>query len=131
MGIKALPGKQPKPTEAEIQKAILAWLDLVGIMAVRVNSGAISGIHNGRKRFVKFNSAPGCSDIIAAVPGQLFYDNREHAVFMAIECKRPGKAATQLQAGFLERVSRTGGIIVVATSVDDVKNALREAGCAL
>ncbi len=106
------------PLEKDIQKAIVEYLRLVGAVAIRVNSGAISGEHNGKKRFVRFNSEPGCSDIIACLAGR----------FVAIEVKRPGKKATDAQTSFLDSVRQAGGVAFVADSVEVTQISLRAEG---
>lgn len=110
------------PTEKAIQNDILEWLRLNGAVAVRVNSGAFAGEHNGRKRFVRMNDTPGCSDILACVGG----------VFVAIEVKRPGGKTDALRAAkqqaFLDDVRRAQGIGIVATCIEDVAEALRRHG---
>ena len=58
----------------------------------------------------------GISDIIAVGNGKILY----------IEVKRPGKKATELQRLFLKEKARMGAIVIVATSVNDVKDILRQ-----
>jgi hypothetical protein len=66
-------------------------------------------------RWVSFGLCPGSSDIIGwkSVPYGC-------AVFVAIECKAPGKRATPQQAQFLAAVLAAGGIAIVARSLTDV-----------
>lgn len=115
MGIKS-------PKESDVQRAILDWLRLHGAIAVRVNSGGFAGEHNGKKRFVRMNDTEGCADILACVGG----------VFVAIECKKAGGRTNLLrlakQQAFLDSVRKAQGIGVMATSVDDVVEALRKHG---
>ena len=111
-----------KPKEADIMRSILDWLKLNKAIAIRINSGAFAGEHNGRKRFVKCNDTPGCSDIIACVAG----------VFVAIEVKRPGSHTDPMRAlkqeAFLQDIRRAHGIALIATSIEDVVAELRRHG---
>lgn len=109
----------PVARETDIQAQLLAWLNLQpGAFFFRVNSGAIVGSYEGRRRFIKFNSAPGCSDLIGVWRGR----------FAAIEVKRPGNQPTPRQLAFLERVRRSGGLALVATSLADLEAQLAAAG---
>jgi hypothetical protein len=101
--------------ESDIQNACMRWLALHNIMAWRINSGAATAEHNGRRRFIKFNSAPGMADLNAVVCG----------VFVAIEIKRPGKDATPEQAAFLDCTNRAGGLGIVVHSVEELAAALK------
>ena len=106
--------------ESHIVKSCLAYLNAHPRVAwaVRMNTGAfvIPGEHKSRFFRAAFK---GCSDII----GQL-KDGR----FMAVECKRPGKRATDEQAAFLATVNRHGGLGVVATSIEDCETAFHARG---
>ncbi len=119
----------PVPLEKDIQRAILQYLALRGILAWRVNSGAVSGTYKGKQRFVRFNGAEGCSDIIGMIPGRLFDPPRVGATFLAVEVKRPNQKPTEKQQRFLDMVSDAGAISFVARSVADVERALEAEGC--
>lgn len=110
----------PLPKEKDIQTQILDWLRLHGAVAIRINSGAFSGVHNGKKRFVRMNDTPGCSDILACVGG----------TFVAIEVKKPGGRTDAkralMQQSFLEGVSRAGGVGVIVESLQQLEEALKE-----
>lgn len=108
------------PLESEILKQCLQYLRLRGIVCWRVNSGAVAGEHKGKRRFVRFNTMPGCSDILGLLPpsGRL----------LAIECKRPGGKATPDQLQFLDLINRSGGLAFIATSVGDISAALAAEG---
>lgn len=108
--------KPINPRESLIVHACLQWLGLMGYVAWRSNSGAVTAEHNGRKRFIRFNSAPGMADICAVQP--------RSGRFVAIECKRVGGEATERQRAFLTEIERVGGIAVVVHSVDELREAL-------
>lgn len=99
-------------TEADIQRVILRYLAFRGVLATRVNSGAIKT----EDRFFRLNSSPGCSDILACHKGR----------YIALEVKRPGKKPTAKQEGFLAAVRTAGGVGAVVTSVGDVERILNE-----
>lgn len=110
-----------KALEADVQKTCIAWLRFWGAMPIRLNSGAMKV----GDRFVRFNSEPGCSDVIAVLPG---------GRTLALELKRPGcrdrtpaKRKAE-QASFRAAVVRAGGLAIVATSLDELQSALRVAG---
>lgn len=105
----------PKPRERDIQKAILTYLKLAGVVAIRTNSGATKI----GDRFIRFNSAPGCTDIIACLP-----DGR----FAAIEVKRPGNKPTPEQISFMESIQHCHGYAWVVQSVDDIRSLLTQHG---
>lgn len=97
--------------ERDIQNQILAYLKLFGAYATRTNSGATKI----GDRFIRFNSRPGCSDILACLPG---------GKFAAIEVKRPKKKPTDKQNQFLHGVRVTGGFGWVVESVDQLRELL-------
>lgn len=104
------------PREADVLRDCLTWLALHGVFAFRVNSGAFAGVHKGKRRFVRFNSEPGLSDVLGILP-----DGR----FLAVEVKRPGgPGPTPEQLSFLDRVRQLGGVGLVVRSVEDLVQAL-------
>jgi hypothetical protein len=98
------------PKEADIQRAIIARLELAGALVVRTNSGAVKV----GDRFVRFNSQPGCSDLLVCYRGR----------FLAVEVKAGKNRPTELQTGFLLAVRRAGGRGEVVRSVADAEAVL-------
>lgn len=109
-----------QPLERDIQAACLHLLALSGVMAFRVNSGAVTGEHNGKRRFFRFNGARGCSDILGVLP--------RSGRFLAVEVKRPGGKLTPDQAAFLDRIRAAGGLALVVRSDRELEAALRVEG---
>lgn len=110
----------PVPLEKDIQRSVLQWLALVGVFAFRVNSGGMRWQDTkGKSRYMQFNTAKGCSDVLAILP-----DSR----FGAFEIKRPGKVPTDDQKVFLARVQQAGGVAVFCTGVDDLRAKLKAEG---
>ena len=62
----------------------------------------------------------GIPDIIACIDGR----------FYAFEVKQPGGRLTRLQDVTLNKIKTAGGVAVMVTSVDEVKQALAEKGAA-
>jgi hypothetical protein len=111
--------KPPPPLEKHIQKVCLDWLNLQpGFFFFRVNSGAMAGNHKGKRWFMRFTSAVGCSDIIGGILGR----------WTVIEVKRPGEHPTEEQLAFLKRVRHNGGIALCIHSLEELIDGLRKHG---
>jgi len=101
----------PRPLEREVQAAILDLLALRRAEAVRTNSGAVKV----EDRFIRFNSARGCSDLLVCYRGR----------FLALEVKRDAKEKpTPDQAAFMAAVRAAGGIGDVVWSIEQVASIL-------
>lgn len=97
--------------------ACLELLALRGCFAWRQNQGSVKAEHKGCKRFFRFASADGISDIIGVLPsGQ----------FLAIECKIAPNKPTNEQSKFLARVRRNGGVALLIYTIDELIAALQE-----
>jgi hypothetical protein len=104
-------------TEAAVLRACRDYLTLCRIPHFRVNGGALAvAAPGGRKRFVRFTSARGCSDLVAVLPPS--------GRFAAIEVKRPGGRLTPDQREFLDAVRAAGGIALCVDSVVTLASAL-------
>lgn len=110
--------RQPRAEREQVLvRQVLAFLHRRGIVAWRQNSGASSGTRpNGKRYFVRFNSMPGMSDVLAVLPGS--------GRLMAIEAKTQTGKLTDEQEQFLEAVTRSGGLGIVARCLTDVTEAL-------
>lgn len=116
-----------RPRERDIQRTIIAWLELMRVPHFRNNSGAAMMPGRGGKPMpVRFGD-PGWPDIIAVGPrGQ----------FVGIECKRPlgprggsgGSEQTLEQRAVQAWIERTGGVYLLARSLDDVRGWWERAG---
>lgn len=108
---------RPEPLEADIQSAILRALKVHPAVAWagRFNSGAQVIGEGKARRFVRFSTVKGLSDIV----GQLM-DGR----FLAIEVKRPSGKVTDEQQAFLSMVQKSNGVAFVARSVQQVWDQL-------
>lgn len=106
--------KRKVPLEKEIQKQIHQYLTLHGWLVIRLNSGAVVGEHNGRKRFVRFNDAPGVSDLLCIRDGRALF----------VEVKRPGKIPNEKQREFLDRALRHGAAAIWVQSIEQLIAAL-------
>jgi len=115
--------------EAEVLRSCLAYLKTIPrFKAIRHNNG---GIYRGNG--YSFHGEKGVSDILGwyvqeadcVIDGKT--ERIKFPVFTAIECKRPGKffkPPTNEQRAFLKRVDEDGGIAMVVTSVDELKEQL-------
>lgn len=105
-------------SEMEIVNAIIQYIQLLGGVAIRINSGMrVIQDSNGSTR--AFRGAPaGTSDIVACLPG---------GKYAAIEVKTRRGKTTPAQDEFLQRVREAGGVGIVARSIEDVQAALEEA----
>lgn len=107
----------PKPNEAALLVQIRDYLKLQGFLVLRINSGGMTSVYKGKKRFTRFNDAPGCSDLIGVKDGK----------FYAFELKAGKNTTTALQQAFLDDVRLKGGIALVVRSIEDLEQQLREA----
>jgi hypothetical protein len=103
-----------KLSEHDIQGQILGWLKLMGIFHWRNNTGAFAGEYKGKRRFVRYG-VKGAPDIFVVHKSQI----------IGIEVKIPGKQATDDQIQFGSALYGAGGFYIVAHSLDDVLNFLR------
>lgn len=92
--------------ESQIKKQIMAWLEAQPKCYVRVLQ--IGGIRG------RANSAKGMADIIGLWKGQ----------GLAIEVKTKSGRLSPEQVEFLESWKRSGGIAIVARSLEDVTKEL-------
>lgn len=99
-----------RTTETEIVHVCLAGLKACGAFAWRNNTGARPwSTKPGEKRVVRFGT-PGAPDIMAVFEGW----------FLAIECKRPGKAQTEDQKTWQTYCELSRGEYWVIESLDQL-----------
>lgn len=99
--------------EATVLKDCLNYLNLKNIFAWRQNSGAAKV----GKRFIKFTSINGISDIIGICP-----DGR----FLAVECKRyKGGKVSEEQKKFQEEILKNNGVALIVNSVEELIGQLK------
>lgn len=106
--------------EKDIQSQCLQYLTLTGIFCWRQNQGAFTGDYKGKRRFVRFSTMPGISDILGIL--------KPTGRFLAIEVKRPGNKPSPEQLAFLDVVRANGGLALVVYSLDDLIEGLRKEG---
>jgi VRR-NUC domain len=108
--------------ESQVQQAIMQYLAAKGILAFRMNTGAVKL----ESRFMRFGS-PGMADILA-FPDQ-FHPDGDHGgewgpYPMWIEVKAPDGKQSDLQKTFQKMVQWHGHKYVLARSIEDVEAAL-------
>ncbi len=99
--------------ENTLQRACLEYLELRQITAWRNNTGVL---RNPRGRPVRYGVV-GSGDIFAVLP-----DGR----FASIECKVNNNKPSAEQLDWRAAIQAAGGIAIVARTVDDVEDMLRE-----
>lgn len=104
--------RMPKP-EAQLNKAIAEYLTLRRYVFKRNQSGRVFGSTNGNKWAINMGEA-GWGDYIGLT---------HSGIFFTIESKVKPNKPTELQLAFMERVQKSGGISILAYSVDDVVKA--------
>ena len=115
-----IPKVKYEPLERQITHSIIEYLNYQGFYVWKSNTGAMELPNkNGTSRLVRFGKA-GMSDIIGLQRGT--------GRFVALEVKRPStrNRTTTAQDSFLALVKEYGGIAGVVTSIDDVKEKLKE-----
>ncbi len=99
------------PTEGEIQKSILEYLQKKSYFCWRNNTGGRPWIdQHGKDRVFRFG-LKGSGDILGL---------RKDGRFFSIEVKRKGKKPTPDQIEFIHRVVDSGGEAFVADSLEAV-----------
>jgi len=104
-----------KVSEAEVQKAIMQFLRYKNVFFHRSNSGAFTDAKTNR--FIRYG-AVGLADISAIYPGDA--SGRGRGLAWYIEVKRPGGRLSDGQIQFLAEAKRSGAVITIAESVEDV-----------
>lgn len=110
--------KAPVPLEAEILSQIIMYLRVRGCVVWRQNQGAMPAVNpaTGKRRFVRFASADGISDIIGCLPG---------GRLLAVEVKRPGGKPRPNQQAFLDALRAKGAFAVCVDGVGAMEEALK------
>jgi len=111
---------EPKRTEAQLQRLILDYLAAKGIMAFRMNTGAVKT----EGRFFRFG-VPGMADVLA-FPSQKKCPVAEDLIITPtwIECKAPKGVQSALQKSFQQQVEREGHRYIVARTLEEVQEVL-------
>jgi hypothetical protein len=108
--------------ESEIQRAILDYLAACGILAFRMNTGAMRGEYKGKTWFMRFG-APGMADILAFPNDKMWLTPHQHPVLWIEVKAEKGNKQSDLQQSFQRQVEARGHRYVVARSIDDVEAA--------
>jgi len=105
--------------ETDLVYAVVHYLEMIGAVGIRINSGMIRlEDATGRERVFR-GAGRGTSDVIACLP--------RSGRFLAVECKVGRNKPTPAQMDFLERVRQAGGIAIVAYDITDVIKVVEEA----
>lgn len=109
--------------ESDIQRACLDYLAARGVLAFRMNSGAMSGSHKGKRWFVKFG-VPGMADVLAFVSPLGPGDELMAELPVWIEVKAPKGIQSDLQRSFQELVESHGHCYLLVRSLNELIEAL-------
>lgn len=104
--------------EGAILSALLDYLAAVRVWRKRINTGAFSGEHKGKKRFVRFGVS-GMADIISSPPNKYGVP-----VFLWVEAKTATGRQSPAQKEFEQEVKENGHYYCVARSVEDLQAVL-------
>jgi len=103
-------------SEHDLQKLILDYLALHRVFHYRQNTGAFAAEYKGKKRFVRFG-VKGLPDIICVVQGR----------YIGIELKREKLEQSKAQVEFQVGLEHAKGKYILARTLEDVIQGLREA----
>lgn len=121
--------KIPPMKESAILRQILDYLAAKHVFALRMNTGAVSAEHNGKKRFMRFG-VPGQADILA------FPWRERHCIIHGtagvfkyilptwLECKTETGKQSDLQKSFQAQVEAEGHLYVIARDVSDLEGVV-------
>ena len=104
--------------ESELQKAIINYLNKIGMFAWRNNVGAFAGTYKGKKRFIRF-SPKGSGDIFAI---------DKEGRFHSIEIKSKGKNLTTDQHHWMDVVNEHRGYAFYVDSWELWESICRDKG---
>lgn len=103
-------------SEQDLVNQLLTYLRLKKCKVWRQNQG---GMYDAKRRFVRFCSQPGISDIVGVLP---------NGRFIAVEAKVSGKKPQPHQKAFLDSINAIGGFAVCIHSLDEMQSALANEG---
>ncbi|HEX8089343.1 MAG TPA: VRR-NUC domain-containing protein [Blastocatellia bacterium] len=104
--------RRSAPLEAVVLRSIKAYLRARNIYHIRINSGAIQTKQDHRVQL----APEGTPDLFVLYKG----------VSLFVEAKREGEKPTPQQLAQHEFIRESGGRVVVATSIDEVRVALNQ-----
>jgi len=99
--------------EKEIENQILEYLNHLGVFCWKVNS---VGVYDSKRRVYRKSHNKyhlnGVADVLGILPGGRMF---------AVEVKSEKGRLTEAQKHFLNRLSKDGGLPLVARSIEDLK----------
>ena len=103
-------GKPIPSTANDLNNAVVKYLSLKGYKVWRQNNVGVYDEKLGEYR--KFTGEPGVSDVIGW--------NKKNGVWIAVEGKAGDDQLSPDQINFLHALNKSGGLGIVARSLDDV-----------
>lgn len=111
-------GKPPQPSEAQVLKAVLQYLNAHSLVhrAWRQQAGALQlqGGYGERDHYMRLGP-PGVSDVIGILKG---------GRMLCVEVKSPTGKVLAHQQAFIDDMTRAGALAFIARSVEDCEAAL-------
>ncbi len=114
---------QQRP-ERDIQASIVTVLKAHGILAFRMNTGAMGGTHKGKPWYVRFGF-PGMADVLA-FPIRTHHHLVRCPIPLWIEFKRPGQKQSPDQEHFQFIVEQAGHSYLLARSASEVLDWIKD-----
>lgn len=102
--------------ESQIQRQVLDWLAAKGILAFRMNTGAMAGEYKGKSTFMRFGTV-GMADILAFHKSEPIW----------LEIKNSTGKQSEFQKSFQKQVELYGHRYILARSLDDVIDGWKDA----
>jgi hypothetical protein len=107
--------------ESALLREIRLEAPKLGVTLFRNNVGMLTDQYGNK---VRYGLSVGSADLIGWMQQPWYDGTGAMAVFVAIECKAPGKKPTPQQLAFLDAVRTAGGIAGVAYSLDDFRRII-------
>jgi hypothetical protein len=108
--------------ERDVLKLVTDYLTSKRVWWMRLNTGAMSGAHKGKKWFVRF-AKPGTADLIAVRQTDFFDRNDSLAAVYWLEVKAPKGRVSEAQEQFQQEVTEAGMNYLVVRGLDDLQKA--------
>lgn len=108
--------KSQKIREADVIRAVSAYVKRCRLCLWRQNTGSMSREYNGKTSYVKFG-LKGAADFTGILP-----DGRR----IEVECKRPGGRQSPDQRAFQLMIERNGGVYLLVESLDEFVRKITE-----
>lgn len=107
------------PTEAEVKRAVCAWLTLNLYHWIRVQCGSIPASYGGKFRRIVC-APPGTADILVILPPN------GYALWIEVKSNRKGSKQSPEQVEFAEKMAKLGAGYRIVRDVSELPAFMRE-----